>query len=247
IVNDKTAAVIVQYPNFFGCIEPLGEIETITHEKKALMIVNIGDITSLGLLKSPGEFNADIVAGEAQCFCMPPSFGGPSLGVLSCKKEYVRKLPGRLVGLTKDENGSRGFVLTLQAREQHIRREKATSNICTNEGLIMLGALVGLCTLGKKGLKQIAELSTSKAHYLRNRMNGRDNFSTIYTAPFYNEFVVKCRNAEDLLDQLKKNNFQGGLELGKYYAHLENHVLFCCTEMVSKDEIDRLIDVMCEL
>ncbi len=243
-VSDKTAAVLIQNPNFFGSLEDIKEIERIAHKNKSLFIVAIVEPTSLGLLKPPGELGADIVVGEGQSFGNPISFGGPYLGFMATKDKYMRKLPGRLVGATKDSKGRRGYILTLQAREQHIRREKATSNICTNEALCALAATIYLVSLGKEGLRRVAELSLQKAHYAFEKIKEIDEFEAAFASPFYNEFIVECRDAQGVNRVLLKEKIIGPLELEKYYPELKNHLLFCATEMNSKEEIDGLVNIL---
>lgn len=240
-ISSKTAAVLIQNPNFFGSLENTGEIEKITRENKSLSIVTIVEPTSLGLLKPPGKWGADIVAGEGQSFGNPISFGGPYLGFMATKDKYMRKLPGRLVGATTDSKGRRGYMLTLQAREQHIRREKATSNICTNQALCALAATIHLVSLGKKGLRKVAELSIQKAHYAFEKIKGIEGFEGIFSSPFYNEFVIKCRDTKKTNQILLKEKIIGPLELGGYYPELKDHLLFCTTEMNSREEIDKLV------
>ena len=242
-ITENTAAVIVQNPNFFGCIENLGEIGKIAHSKDSLFIVNITEPTSLGLLRPPGESGADIVVGEGQSFGNPVNFGGPYLGIIATKMEFMRKIPGRLVGETTDTEGRRGFILTLQAREQHIRREKASSNICTNEALCALAASVHLAMLGK-GLKDLAGLNLQKAHYAYEKITSLNGYGGLSKKPFYNEFVIKCKDSKKANAELLKNDIVGGLDLGRFYPELKNYMLFCVTEVVSKEEIDRLVDVL---
>lgn len=242
-ISESTAAVIVQNPNFFGCIEDLEALGRIAHSKGALFIVNITEPTSLGLLKPPGECGADIVVGEGQSFGNPLNFGGPYLGIIATRTEYVRKMPGRLVGETADAEGRRGFILTLQAREQHIRREKATSNICSNEALCALAATVHLAMLGKN-LKGLADLNLQKAHYAHDKIIPLRGFGPAFKKPFYNEFVVRCADAEKTNAELLKNGIVGGLDLGRFYPELKNCLLFCVTEMNSKNEIDRMVQTL---
>ncbi|MCG2676363.1 aminomethyl-transferring glycine dehydrogenase subunit GcvPA [bacterium] len=246
-VSDKTAAVLIQNPNFFGSLENLKEIERIIHKNKALFIVAIVEPTSLGLLKPPGELGADIVVGEGQSFGNPISFGGPYLGFMATKEKYMRKLPGRLVGATTDSKRRKGYILTLQAREQHIRREKAVSNICTNQALCALAATIYLVSLGKKGLRKVAELSTQKAHYAFEKIKGIKGFEEVFYSPFYNEFVVKRKDARRVNQVLLKERTIGPLELERYYPELKNHLLFCTTEMNSKGEIDKLVNTLKEI
>jgi glycine dehydrogenase subunit 1 len=236
--GSDTAAVLVQSPNFFGCIENLAEIGNIAHEKGSLFVVCVNEATSLGLLKIPA---ADIVCGEAQSFGNPLCFGGPYLGFIAAKQEFMRQIPGRLVGATLDSNGERAYVLTLQAREQHIRREKATSNICSNEALCALAATVYLVALGKN-LRQLAEVNVQKAGYALSKLK-EAGFKQVFNQPFYNEFVVKCDDVKKVNELLLKKKIVGGLELEKYYPDLKNCLLFCVTEMISKKEIDRMVRV----
>ena len=238
-IDDETAAVIIQIPNFFGCIENLNEIENIAKEKNTLLIACIVEATSFGLLEPP---KADIVVGDGQSFGIPLNFGGPAFGFMATKKEYIRKIPGRIVGLTDDAEGNKGFVLTLQAREQHIRREKATSNICTNQALMALAATVYLSMLGKQ-LKDLAYINMQKSHYAYEKIK-QNNFEIAFTTPFFNEFVIKCNDAAALISNLQKKKIIPGLNLGKYYPELKNHLLICFTEMHSKEDIDKLIQIM---
>lgn len=242
-VDDKTAALLVQSPNFFGNIYDLALVEKTVHDKGALLVVNVVEPTSLGLLKSPGSLGADIVVGEGQSFGNTMNFGGPYLGIMATKDKYKRNIPGRLVGATVDTDGNKGFVLTLQTREQHIRREKAPSNICSNEALCALAATVHLSALGKEGIKEIASLNVQKAHYLADRLVSV-GATLVFDKPFYNEFVVKVDNAEEFNEKLLREGIIGGLELSKYYPELDNCLLFCVTEMITKEDMDKLVDVM---
>jgi len=245
-LDDKTAGFIVQSPNFCGEIEDLSGVAAAVHAAGALFIVS-ADPISLGLFKSPGEYDADIVVGEGQSLGSPTNFGGPYLGIFACKEKYVRRMAGRLVGQTTDNRGQRGFVLTLQTREQHIRREKATSNICTNEGLVMLAACVYLATLGKRGLRQVAELCYHKAHYAAEQIGKLPGYQVVTTRPFFKEFVVRCpRPPAEINRKLLEHKIIGGYELGRAYPHLADCLLFCVTEMNSKAEIDRLVTVLRE-
>jgi len=245
IISEKSAAVFIQNPNFFGCIENVLDIEKICHEKKALFVVSVVEPTSLGLLKAPGEYGANIVTGEGQSFGNPLSFGGPYFGFMGTKKEYMRQIPGRLSGITVDSKGRRGFALTLQTREQHIRRERASSNICTNQALNALAAAVYLTTLGKSGLKEVANLCYQKVHYAFENIKKIPGFKAVFNSSFYNEFVIKCPvTPKKLNEKLLENNIIGGLDLGKYYPKLKNAMLFCVTENNSKQEIDHLVKVL---
>ncbi|MBN2422712.1 aminomethyl-transferring glycine dehydrogenase subunit GcvPA [Candidatus Woesearchaeota archaeon] len=242
-INENTAAVIVQSPNFFGNIEDLEKIAGIAHDRGVLLIGTFSDAISLGILNAPGDLGVDIVAGEGQSFGIPISFGGPYLGIIACRKKFMRLIPGRIVGKTTDANGKQGYLLNLQAREQHIRREKAISNICSNEALCMLAAAVYLATVGKK-LKDIAGNSMKKAHYLYERLIEMPMFKEVFSVPFFNEFVVKCDDSSLINKLLLKKDIIGGYELSKDYPELENCLLFCSTEMNSKQEIDNMIKVL---
>jgi glycine dehydrogenase subunit 1 len=245
MISEKTAAVFIQNPNFFGCIENISEIEKICHDKGALFIVNVVESTSLGLLKPPGDYGADIVTGEGQSFGNPMNFGGPYLGFMGTKKDYMRHIPGRLSGITKDTKGRRGFVLTLQTREQHIRRERASSNICSNEALCALATTVYLTTLGKSGLKQVANLCYQKSHYAFEEIKQIPSFKGVFSTPFYNEFVVECPvEPEKVNEELIENDIIGGFNLEKHYPKLKNCMLFCVTEMNTKKDINNLVEVL---
>jgi glycine dehydrogenase subunit 1 len=241
-VNAETAAVVIQSPNFFGTLERTQPIAELAHRQGALLVVSVTEPLSLGIVKPPGD--ADIVCGETQSFGNPVSFGGPYAGFLAAKEKFVRQMPGRLIGQTVDSEGRRGFVLTLATREQHIRREKATSNICTNQSLCALAATIHLCLLGKKGLKALAEQNLSKAHYAARQLRAIPGVETPFTGPHFNEFVVKApQNAEGLLAELLKEKIIGGLHLARFYPELKNHLLVCVTETTSKAAIDRMVDV----
>src|SRR5215203_2555951 len=203
-LDDQTAALIVQSPNFFGCVEDLQALGDKAHEVGALLIVVVTEAISLGLLKTPGSSGADIVVGEGQSFGIPMSFGGPHVGLFACKEKYVRNMPGRLAGIAYDKNGNRGFVLTLATREQHIRREKATSNICTNQGLIALAATIYMEAMGKKGLQEVATQNAQKAAYAKKLIAGLEGFSIAHSAPKFNEFVVRGpRSADEILEKVR--------------------------------------------
>jgi len=210
-LDDKTAALVVQSPNFFGCIEDLKSLADKAHAVGALLIVVVTEAISFGLLKSPGACDADIVVAEGQSFGIPLSFGGPYVGLFACKEKYVRNMPGRLAGIAYDKNGNRGFVLTLATREQHIRREKATSNICTNQGLIALAATIYMETMGKKGLQEVAMQNAQKAAYAKKQITGISGFSIPFSSPTFNEFVVRApQNANALLEKLRvEKSFRG--------------------------------------
>jgi len=245
-IDSNTALVVVQYPDFFGRIFDLTELAKKTHEAGALFAVSTYPI-ALGMLKPPGEFDADIVTGEGQSLGIPLSFGGPYLGIFTTKKEYVRKMAGRLVGETVDNRGQRAYVLTLTAREQHIRREKATSNICSNQGLMVLAAAVYLSLLGKQGLKQVANLCYQKAHYAAKQITKVKGFKVWSPDPFFNEFAIQCpSNVENINEHLLEHGVLGGYDLGQDYPALHNHMLIAVTEMNSKEEIDYLVNVLKE-
>lgn len=240
-INENTAAVIIQSPNFFGIIENIKDIADIAHENKSLLIVS-ADPISLALLKSPGELGADIAVGDGQSLGNSLSFGGPYLGFIAVTKKLMRKLPGRIVGETVDKDGNRGFVLTLQTREQHIRREKATSNICSNQSLNALTAAIYLTLMGKEGLKEVANLCVQKAHYTYNELIGTGKFSSVFSKPFFKEFTVKSdEDVASLNKDLLKCNIIGGYELSKDYPELENSWLVAVTEKRTKSEIDNFI------
>ncbi len=247
-LDDKTAALVIQSPNFFGCVEDLTSLADKAHAVGALLIVVVTEAISFGLLKSPGECGADIVVAEGQSFGIPMSFGGPHLGLFSCKEKYVRNMPGRLVGIAYDKNGKRGFVLTLATREQHIRREKATSNICTNQGLIALAATIYMEAMGKKGLQEVAMQNAQKTAYAAKEIAKIEGFSIPFSAPKFNEFVVRApKNAGEILEKIRTaENIVGGLALSKYYADNPNDFLVCVTETNTKAQIDNLVSALRE-
>ncbi len=217
------------------------------HEAGALLAVSVNPL-SLGLLKPPGEFDADIVTGEGQPLGIPLSYGGPYLGIFATREKYVRKMAGRLVGETIDNRGQRAYVLTLTAREQHIRRDRATSNICTNQGLMALAAIVHVSLLGKQGLRQVAALNYHKAHYAAERLGQLDGYELWSQVPFFNEFVVRCpQSVEAINSHLLEHYILGGYNLGKDYPELEDHMLIAVTEMNTKNDIDVLVDTLAEV
>lgn len=243
-LNTDVAAVIIQTPNFFGIIEELQEVEKIVHQNKSLLIVSCDPI-SLGILKNPGEYGADIVVGEGQSLGNNLNYGGPYLGFLATTKKNMRKMPGRIVGQTVDTEGKRGFVLTMQAREQHIRREKASSNICSNEGLNALTALIYLTTLGKKGIREVAMQSLQKSHYAFRKLTESGKYKAVFDRPFFQEFMITSSNSvEDVNKTLLKNEILGGYGMGKEYPQYKNSMLICVTEKRTKDEIDKLACVL---
>jgi len=246
IVDDKTAALVVQSPNFFGCIEDLKALADSAHAVGALLVVVVTEAISLGLLKSPGACGADIVVGEGQSFGIPMSFGGPHVGLFATQEKFVRQMPGRLCGVAYDKNGNRGFVLTLSTREQHIRREKATSNICTNQGLIALAATIYMEAMGKKGLQEVAEQNAQKAAYAKQKFAAIEGFSIPFSAPTFNEFVVRAaKPAAEVLEKIRTDNgIIGGLSLSKYFKGQENDFLVCVTETNTKAKIDDLVGAL---
>ena len=240
-LDSSVAGVLVQYPNFFGSIEDLEAIGQLAHDAGALMAVNTYPI-SLGLLKSPGELGADIVIAEGQSLGNSMSFGGPYLGIMAAKKDLMRRLPGRIVGQTTDHEGRRGFVLTLQAREQHIRREKATSNICSNQALNALAATVFLSYLGREGMRELASQNYHKAHYLAERLSAVKGVSLAFASPFFNEFVVRLgKPAAPVQEQLLAKGYLFGLGLGRFYKGMDDAVLLNVTEMRTREEIDAMV------
>ncbi|HEV2178194.1 MAG TPA: aminomethyl-transferring glycine dehydrogenase subunit GcvPA [Terriglobia bacterium] len=241
-VNGDTAAVVVQSPNFFGVLERVPQIAKVTHRHGALLVVAIAEPLSLAIVKPP--LDADIVCGEAQSFGVPVAFGGPYAGFLATREKFVRQMPGRLVGQTVDTEGYRGYVLTLATREQHIRREKATSNICTSQSLMALNATIYLCLLGKTGLRMLAEHNLAKAHYAAEQLRAVSGATTPFAGPLFNEFVVKAPgDAEELLAALRAEKIIGGLNLERFYPELKDHLLVCVTEAVPRMALDRMVDV----
>ncbi len=245
-IDEQTAALMVQQPDFFGQIQDLQKLADAAHAKKALSVVSAYPV-ALGLLKTPGECGADIAVGEGQPLGMKPSFGGPYVGIFTCRTEYIRHLPGRIVGQTLDKEGKRGYVLTLRTREQDIRREKATSNICTNEGLIALIVTIYLAAMGKQGFRQVSEQCYHKAHYAASEISKLDGYELAFDGPFFNEFVVRCtgnRNVEKIEAAFRKTGIIGGFPLGKDYPQYADSILFCCTEINTREEIDALVETL---
>jgi len=241
-LGDDVAALIIQSPNFFGCLEDGQALAKIAHTRGALLVVAIADPISLGLVRPPGEYDADIVTGEGQALGNALNFGGPYLGMIATRESFVRRLPGRLAGRTVDTEGRPGYVLTLQTREQHIRRAKATSNICTNEALNALIAAVYLSTLGRRGIQDVAELNARKAHYARERIAALPGYRLAFAAPAFNEFVVRCPlPPEEINRRLLGDQILGGLPLGRFYPDLRDGWLVCVTETRTRAEIDRLV------
>ena len=241
LVDGNTALVVVQYPDFLGQVEDLSQFAEKVHQAGALLAVVVNPM-ALGILKAPGDFGADVVVGDGQPLGIPLSFGGPYLGLFATRKEFVRKISGRLVGETVDDQGRKGYVLTLTAREQHIRREKATSNICTNQGLMALASAIYLSLLGKQGLRQVANLCYQKAHYAAKEIDSIAGYQVVSAKPFFNEFVVKCpAPVEDINASLLDHNILGGYDLGTDYPELAGHMLIAVTEMNAREDIDLLV------
>ena len=251
LIDDETCCVIVQNPDFLGRMYSPAEMKALAdaaHAHKALFVVAVDPI-SLGFMVPPGRYDADIVVGEGQSLGNNPQFGGPYLGIFAFKEQYVRKSSGRLVGETVDAEGKRGYVITLSTREQHIRREKATSNICTNEALVAIASAVYMATMGKEGLRKVAELSYHKAHYAAKRIAEVEGFEVLSTWPFFKEFVVKCpAPVEDINDYLIEEwGIIGGYDLSRDYPDMENTMLLCVTEMNTRQEIDDLVSAFEEI
>lgn len=246
MVNEKTAAVICQNPNFFGCVENLRKMIRATQTQGALFIAAVNPI-SLGVLEAPGVLGADIVVGEGQALGLPLSFGGPYIGFLATRDKWLRRTPGRIVGQTVDAEGTRGFVLTIQAREQHIRRDKATSNICSNEALCSLAVAVYLTALGKQGLPEVANLCLQKAHFAKATVLGIPGFEPVFSQPFFNEFVVRCPlPPAEINGELREAGIVAGLDLGKYYPELAGCMLTAVTEKRTREEIELLAGMLKE-
>jgi glycine dehydrogenase subunit 1 len=245
-LDDTTAALVVQSPNFFGCIEDLTALAEKAHAVGALFVVVVTEAISFGLLKSPGACGADIVVGEGQSWGVPMGFGGPHVGLFATQEKFVRQMPGRLCGVGYDKNGNRGFVLTLSTREQHIRREKATSNICTNQGLIALAATIYMETMGKQGLHEVAMQNAQKAAYARRQIAALDGYEITYSSPVFNEFVVLSpKPANEVLSKVRtENGIIGGLAISKYYLDRPNEFLVCVTETNTKEQIDQLVTAL---
>jgi glycine dehydrogenase subunit 1 len=244
-LNEEHACLAVQQPNFFGHFLPEVEaLEKAVHERGALFVVAVDPI-SLGLFRPPGEYGADVALGEGQSLGSPLNFGGPYLGLFACRQQYVRQMPGRIVGRTSDAQGRTGYVLTLQTREQHIRRERATSNICTSQQLVALAATVYLAAMGKQGLRQVAELCYHKAHYAAQRIARLPGYSPAFEEPFFKEFVVRClRPPSEVNRALLGRGIIGGLDVSE---HVENGLLLCVTEMNARREIEALVEALAEI
>ena len=246
-ISDDLACIAIQYPNFFGGIEDVRALADLAHEHDAQLVVATSPV-ALGLLKTPVELGADIVAAEGQSLGVAQSYGGPYVGLLGSKKSLVRQMPGRIAGITTDSEGKRGYVLTLQTREQHIRREKATSNICTNQGLMATAATVYMASMGPEGFREVSRASYQNAHYLATRLTELDGFQMAYDVPFFQEFTVKTtRPAAEINAALLDAGILGGLDLGRFDASLDHHLLLCTTELNTREGIDRFIDVVTQI
>ncbi len=244
LVGPKTAALVIQAPNFYGCLEDVGAAAEIAHAAGALLVV-VADPVNLGVLEAPGKLGADIVVGEGQGLGVPMSFGGPNLGVFAAKKDLVRRMPGRLVGATVDRDGRRGFVLTLQTREQHIRRAKATSNICTNVALCALMATIYMAIVGRQGLVRVGELSTAKAHYAAERLAAVPGVAMRFRAPFFKEFALKLpKSPERAVAKLAKQGILAGVPLKTFDRALADCLLVAVTEKRTRAEIDAFADAL---
>lgn len=247
LLDKDTASVVVQYPNFFGQIEPLAEINEVIKQNPKTLFITSSNPLALAYLTPPGEFGADIVVGDTQVFGIPAQFGGPHCGYFATTKKFMRKVPGRLVGQTKDEDGVRGYVLTLQAREQHIRRDKATSNICSNQALFALASSVAMTALGKNGAHEQAYINMQKARYLKNELS-KNGFSVTFSGPFFNEFVINVKKSVNEVNQaLLEHEIIGGFDLEKHYPELKNHMLIATTEVRTKDEMDQFVAILKEV
>lgn len=247
LVDDNTCIVIVQYPDFFGRIYDYTKLIEDVHAKGALVCV-VANPTALAMFKTPGSMGADIVVGDGQPLGIPMWYGGPSVGFFTTRKKFVHKMAGRLIGETVDNKGQRSYVLTLTAREQHIKRDRATSNICTNQGLIALGTAVYLSLLGKKGLRQVAELCYQKAHYAAQELSQIEGMGLCFTEPFFHEFALCVgRPVDEVNAHLLEHGIIGGYDLGQDYPSLKDHMLIAVTEMNTKEEIDTLVEVLSEV
>jgi glycine dehydrogenase subunit 1 len=249
-VSATTAAVVIQQPNFFGCIEDMRAIEPIAHKGKAVFVTTITEPASLGVLAPPGEYGADIAVGELMSFGNPMSYGGPALGFMSARSKYMRLLPGRLVGQTVEEGGQKqtGYVLTLQTREQHIRRERATSNICTNQSLLAVGATIYLAALGKQGFRELGALCLQKAHYAFRQVTALPGYKAAFSSPFFDEFVITAPvPAQRLVQHFEQAGIIGGYPLREGYPDMPNDILFCVTETRTREDIDYLVGVLKEV
>ncbi|HVB32804.1 MAG TPA: aminomethyl-transferring glycine dehydrogenase subunit GcvPA [Patescibacteria group bacterium] len=245
-VDERTAAVVIQSPNFFGVLEEIPAAAEIAHAAGALLVATVAEAASLGIARPPAE--ADIVAMEGQSYGLPPSYGGPFAGVLATREKFVRQMPGRLAGETRDTQGRRGFCLTLATREQHIRREKATSNICTNQALCALAMTIHLCLLGRQGVRELAEQNLAKARYAREKLEAVPGVERVFAAPVFNEFVIRLPRSVRMVNAaLLKEKIIGPLALGPFYPELTKCALVCVTEVTGREEIERLADSLARI
>ena len=243
-LDEETICVLLQYPNFLGVIDRFSDLSKLIKEKGALLILSANPLV-YGIYQSAAELGADIAVGDMQPFGLPLQYGGPYVGYIACSQKLVRQMPGRIVGETVDTKGRRGFVLTLQAREQHIRREKATSNICTNQALAALATLLGVLWYGPKGIKELAKTNYQRSTYLKQRLTEVPGITSFSDAPHLNEFVIKVdQHLEQLMNRCMLENIIPGLDLGRYYPEFSNHLLICATETKSKEQLDRFVEVM---
>lgn len=243
-LDDDVAAVLIQQPNFFGQVEQLDQLTAVAKTCGA-MVIAVVDPISLGLMKTPGELGVDVVVAEGQSLGVPLSYGGPYIGLMATTNKHIRKLPGRLVGATTDNQGRRAYCLTLQTREQHIRRERATSNICTNQGLMAIRVSVYLATMGPAGLRRAAEMSLNKAHYAAARINELDGYSLRFGGSFFKEFVVQTtRDVSAVLASLQSQNILGGVPLGRWYPDMNDCFMVAVTENRTREQIDALVDAL---
>jgi len=244
LANDRTAAVVVGYPNFFGVIEDLERIGALAHDRGALLVTATTEPVALGLIKPPGAYGADIAVAEGQSLGIPMSYGGPGVGLFATRTAYVRSMPGRLVGEASDGAGRRGYVLTLATREQHIRREKATSNICTNHGLMALALTVYLSTVGKAGFRTLAVTNAARAHAAAERLSATGKWRLQFGAPFFNEFVVTGTKATAAWDAARTHGVLAGIPLRQWYPEFPDSLLVCVTEMHDDAAVERLVKVL---
>jgi glycine dehydrogenase subunit 1 len=248
-ITDKTAAVVVGYPNFFGCVADLAKLADAVHAKGALLVTSTQDPYALAILQPPGALGVDIAVAEGQPIAVPPQFGGPGVGMFACRddRKYLQEVPGRLVGETVDNKGQRGFVLTLATREQHIRRERATSNICSNQALVALSLTIRMCLLGKSGFVQTAKHCLSKAEYLRKRIAALPGFALVYpNTPVFNEMLVRVRggNAQSVCDKLARDGVLAGVPVSRFYPQRADQLLIAVTEKHRREDLDRLVDAL---
>jgi glycine dehydrogenase subunit 1 len=246
LVTQKTAALVVGYPNFFGCVEDLGAARAVADTQGALLVTATAEPYALSLLRAPGACGADICVGEGQALAVPPQYGGPGVGLFGASQAFVRQMPGRLVGRTLDSDGQPGYVLTLSTREQHIRREKATSNICTNHGLIALAMGIRTAMLGRQGFQQAGQRCLNAAHYLRAGIEKLDAFEVPYAAPVFNELVVRSNgpDAAEVLGGLAERDIIGGIDLGRFRDEWRKDLLVAVTELHTREDLDRLLDAL---